>query len=143
MAWNKIICRQCGKMFSSTTPRAKLCGPCKRANRRASERRHNGIGQGRKMMIGKSQEPKTRPTPKSDPSHESSLNERQRRLDATLDARMYAECAPSQVRVIRPGDPEFDAIAREVTPIERVPDRYHPLPPSQRHYLENGGFSIR
>lgn len=135
IAWNKITCRQCGKNFSSTSPRAKLCGPCKRANKRASYRKCAGVSW-RKSVV-------KRVAPKKDEKAAALLNERQRRLDAALDARMYAECSTSPAKVIRPGDPEFDAIAREVTPIERVPDRYHPLPPSQRHYLENGGFNIR
>lgn len=142
MAWHKITCRQCEKKFSSTSPWAKLCGSCKRVNKRAIDRRHNGIGQGRKMMT-KHEKPK--PAPQSTTKRETLLNERQRRLDAALDARMYAECATSPVRVIRPGDPEFDAIARTVTPLERIPEA-STLPMVTligREYLPNGGFPLR
>lgn len=96
------------------------------------------------MMI-KRQQPKPGSPSKSDLDREAALNERQRRLDAALDARMYAECCTSPVRVIRPGDPEFDAIARTVTPIGRIPDSCT-LPttaPLGRYYLLNDGFPVR
>lgn len=133
-------CRRCGGTFETKSPWVKLCDPCKKANKLARDRLHNGIGQGRKKMT---KHDKPKPAPQSTSKREALLNERQRRLDAELDARLFSDCASSPARVIRPGDPEFEAIAREVTQIERVPDRYHPVLLSQRHYLENGGFSIR
>lgn len=96
-------------------------------------------------MLIKRQQPKPGSPSKSDLDREATLNERQRRLDAALDAWMYAECCTSPVRVIRPGDPEFDAIAWTVTPIGRIPDSctFPTTTPLGRYYLLNDGFPAR
>lgn len=146
MAWHKITCRRCGKKFRSTSPWAKLCGPCKRANKRASDRLHNGVGQGPKMHK-KPAAPKKKPVAVAvrDTQKAQRLDREQHLLNMALDARLYKDCMSSPVRVIRPGDPEFEAIARDVTPLERIPEA-STLPIVSmigREFLPNCGFPLR
>lgn len=136
-----ITCRQCGRKFRTTNPGLKKCGPCKKTNKLARDRRHNGIGQGPKGYKKKMPKPK----PVTDAGRVQRLNHEQHRFNMDLDARLYSDCTSSPVRVIRPTDPDFEAIARTVTPINRITREDH-LPmvmPFGRHYLENGGFRAR
>jgi hypothetical protein len=137
-----ITCRKCGEKFSAESPWAKLCGPCKKASKTLSVRKHNGIGQGPNSYQKQMPKPKKPVMPAGQVRR---LNHEQHRFNMDLDARLYSDCTSSPVRVIRPTDPDFETIARTVTPINRITREDH-LPmvmPFGRHYLENGGFRAR
>jgi hypothetical protein len=126
-------CRQCKKKFTTDRPKTQLCAAC---------RRENSLSESRRKF--EKAPPRLAPLVKSALSYSAAqrLDRQQSEHDANLAARLYADCVPSPVRVIRPGDPEFEAVAQEVTPIHRIVEHDYSLYLSQYHYLENGGFPV-
>lgn len=137
------VCRRCGEKFRTRSPWAKVCGPCKKAAKRAATMKRVSLAPARPGR--KKKEPPKPPKPVAEVERDRLLDREQHRFNMELDNRLYADCVSSPVRVIRPGDPEFEAIAREVTPIERIPEM-STLPIVSmigREYLPNGGFPLR
>jgi len=126
-------CRQCKKKFTTDRPKTQLCAACRKENSLSESRR-------------KFEAPPTRLAPLVKPESNritaQRLDRQQFEHDANLAARLYADCVPSPVRVIRPGDPDFESVAQEVTPIQRIVEHDYSLYLSQYHYLVNGGFPV-
>lgn len=133
-----LVCRKCDRTFRSRRPLARLCTLCKKVNRV----RDNRIGQGPKSYK-KKHKPKHKPL--IDARQAQLLDREQRRFDLELDIRLHAGCASSPGRVIRPGDPEFEEVARTVTPPRRHAQSFalSMTTPPGGWYLENGGFPVR
>lgn len=125
-------CRQCNKEFETERPKVLLCDACRKENHAVDCRR--------KYEKGAVPDSPKLVQPELDRSSALQLDRRQFHHDVQLDARLYSDCSTGPVKVIKPGDAEFEAIAQTVTPLSKIAHREYGLYPTQYLILENGGF---
>lgn len=105
-----LVCGECEQEFQATSKRFLFCNPCGKARKAGADRTAKPADDGRaKAEVW---QPKPRPVLLSD--------KEQLEINRAIDRRLFSDCKPAPVKVIRPGDPGFKELEKQVTDIRFV-----------------------
>lgn len=110
MKLHKLMCGRCQKPFKAKSPRFQFCVPCAKIRKAESTSISKPNEPGPAKI--EAYQPRRRPVLISD--------KEQKKIDQAVDERLFGDCKSDPGRVIRPGDPEFEAVAAQITPVSRV-----------------------
>lgn len=105
------ICCVCGKLYKARQSDLNKTCPVCRYRLRVAENRKSV-----RRELAEQSRPKKRK--KLTPQQAAKLDKEQYQINNAIDNKHNLNCS---YHIYRPGDPDFDAVAKEITPIEAIP----------------------